>query len=251
MFHDCPAAVALGQARGRIAAPAAQASLNPAAPTGVKQPATRPAHAIHHGPTTSPATAPTSRGAQSTPKGTLRQLNLALRDGDAGAIRSLFQTTDDEGKKLVWAVADYAAALAALHRAAVDMYGADGANTVTGDMSAQSADGLAAIDKAQAEVNGDAATVRFADADDPPVHLVKVAGDWKLPLSQLLNGADKPAQERKIAELDVQTKLAHQIASEIRSGKFKGPDKAAEVWRSRLLQAVAPKETPKPAPPEG
>jgi hypothetical protein len=52
------------------------------------QPATRPAT----------ATSPTEPLA-STPKEALRSLNLAQRDGDAAAVRSLFVTDDEDGAK--------------------------------------------------------------------------------------------------------------------------------------------------------
>lgn len=209
-------------------------------------PATMPATA----PTTAPvpATAPAAGPVVAlTPKDALRQLNIALRDGNAAAIRSLFLTADDEAKKLVGAMADYAEALAALHRAAIQAYGPEGGNTVTGDMDAQSADAMAAIDRAEASVDGATALVKYADATDAPVRLVKVDGSWRLPLAQMLGGVDHAAQERRLTELRSQTQLARETTREIAAGKYKLADKAAEVWRSRLLEAVAPHATTRPA----
>ena len=51
-------------------------------------------------------------------------------------------------------------------------------------------------------------------------------------------------------ELADQTHLASETAAEISAGKYHDANKAAEVWRSRLLQAVAPRPTTRPAPPE-
>lgn len=193
---------------------------------------------------TRPATVP------ATPRETLRTLNIALRDGDADTVKALFQTTTAEGRKLVCAMADYAAALAGLHRAAVKAYGPEGANVVTGDTVAQSADGLAAIDKAEESINGDTAVVKYAGATDPAVKLVREDGVWKLPFSQLLNGADKAAEERRLIELATQTRIANDMAAEIVAGKYKTPEKGAEVWRARLLQTVMPKPTTRPAEPQ-
>jgi hypothetical protein len=189
---------------------------------------------------TRPATVP------ATPRETLRTLNIALRDGDADTVKSLFQTANPEDKKLVSAMADYAAALAALHRAASKAYGPEGANAVTGDTAAQSADGLAAIDKAEETIDGNTAVVKYAGATDPAVKLVRVDGIWKLPLSQLLNGADKPTEDRRLAELGTQTRVAADTTAEIVAGKYKTPDKAAEIWRARLLQSVLTKATTRP-----
>lgn len=189
--------------------------------------------------TTQPATYPTTQPAtDQTPKGTLRMLNIALRDGDAASVRQLFQTGDEQEAKLVAAVADYAAALAALHREAVTTFGNDGANAVTGDTNAESTDGLDAIDKADEAIDGDKATVKYASGGDEPMHLEKVKGQWKLPLSQLVSGSDSAARQRRLEELTHQSKLAQQTAEEIAQGKYKAADDAAHAWQGRLLEAV-------------
>ena len=215
-----------------------------------------PGSATAPAPTTRPATGPslpTTRPViveATTPKECLRLLNLALRDGDADAVRALFDGGNAQGNRLVSAMADYAAALANLHRSAVQAFGPEGANQVTGDMAAQSADGLAALEKAEAQTDGDIALVKYTGATDPPVRLIKVDGKWRLPLSQLLYGADSAAQEKRRMELADQTRLANDTAAEIAAGKFHDANKAAEVWRSRLLEAVAPRPATRPAPAE-
>jgi len=218
-----------------LIAPMAVASAQPAS--------TRPAAIPQTLPTTIPATVPTD-----TPKQALRALNIALRDGDARAIRELFVIRDDDASRLINAMADYAGALAVLHKAAEQAYGVEGANKVTGDMLAQSAEGLAAIDKADATIDGDTATVKFAAASDPPVRLVKVDGFWKLPFSQLLEGADKAAEQRRYKELRHQADLARKTAEEVKAGRYReGALKAAEVWRSRLLELSATAPATKPS----
>jgi hypothetical protein len=198
-------------------------------------------------PATSSTTPATPEPAAATPKEALRSLNVALRDGDAAAVRSMFVTHDQEGARLIGAMADYSAALAALHRAAEKSYGRDGANMVTGDINAQSADGLASIEKAEVAIEGDHALVKFTGATDPPVKLIRVAGRWKLPLTQLLDGADRPAELRRLAELILQARLAQETANEINAGKYKeGPSRAAAIWRSRLLGAPNPHPTTRP-----
>ena len=189
------------------------------------------------GPTTTPAEIPAT-----SPKAALTSLNLALRDGDRQAIRSLFVTHDDEGSRLVRAMADYAQALAMLHQAARNAYGPAGANTVTGDIEAQSQDGLSAIEKAEVVITGDTAEIRFRDATDPPVSLMKIGDGWKLPLAQLLDGADRKAEERRCKELLTQAAAARKTADEVKAGKYReGPLKAAEVWRTRLLEPTTRK----------
>ena len=196
-----------------------------------------------------PSTAPAELPA-GTPKEALRSLNLAQRDGDAAAVRSFFLTVDEEGEKLVSAMADYTAALVALHKAAEKAYGPEGANLVTGDINAQSIEALAAIEKADVVYKGDKsdkADVTYAGAKDAPVQLVKVAGRWKLPLAQLLQGVDKALQHQRLKELLHQAGLASDMARELSNGKYKeGPARAAAVWRSRLLDPMTGGPTTKP-----
>lgn len=229
----------LGGAAASLALPAPARAVpagQSADETHPSAPAARPTVAAT-APSTQPATKPADELAPaSTPKEALRSLNLALRDGDAAAIRSLFDTRDDQGRKFVTAMADYAAALVDLHKSAEQAYGPAGANSVTGDLAAQSSDGLAAIEQAEVSQAGDSADIKFKGATDPAVRLVKVDGRWRLPLSQLLDGADAQTTHRRMHELSIQATLARQTAEEIAGGKYReGPAKAAEVWRSRLL----------------
>lgn len=206
-------------------------------------PSTRPA-TLPAGPGESPTRSPEAplRPAEApagSPKQALRSLNLALRDGQTQAIRSLFVTRDDAAAKLVAAMADYAAALVMLHDAAEKAYGKEGANVVTGDIAAQSAEGLAAIDRAEESIAGDTAVVKYASATDPPIRLVKIDDRWKLPLSQMLDGVDLAAERQRYTELKLQAELARKTAEEVNAGKYKeGALKAAEVWRSRLLEPI-------------
>lgn len=194
-----------------------------------------------------PATAPVwTEPPASTPREALRSLNIAQRDGDAAAICSLFLTEDEQGARLIAAMADYAAALVALHKAAEKAYGLDGANLVTGDINAQSGDALLAVEKAEIVEKGDKATVKYAGAKDDPVHLVKVGGRWKLPLAELLGNVDKATERQRLTELRHQAHLANEMATELNNGKYKeGPSRAAAVWRSRLLDPMT-RPTTKP-----
>jgi hypothetical protein len=200
-------------------------------------------------PTTNPSAKPTTAPAwaeppASTPREALRSLNIAQRDGDAKAICSLFLTEDELGARLISAMADYAAALVALHRAAEKAYGLDGANVVTGDINAQSSDALAAIEKAEIMVTGDKASVKYAGAKDDPVHLIKAGNRWKLPLADLLANVDKDSEQQRLTELRHQAQLASEMANELSSGKYKeGPSRASAVWRSRLLDPATSRPT--------
>jgi hypothetical protein len=189
-------------------------------------------------PTTRPATA-------DTPAGALRVLNLALLEGDSAAVKQLIQTRDAQEMQLVAAMADYSAALAALHKEAIKAFGKNGANAVTGDTDAESAEGLDAIDKAEVALEGDTASLRYKSGGDAPVVLKKVNGQWKLPLSQLISGADHSAEQARLEEFASQSRLAQQTADEIARGKYKSADDAAHAWQGRLLDVVLASSTQK------
>ena len=106
-------------------------------------------------------------------------------------------------------MADYAAAFAQLHAAAEHVFGTDGAIIVTGDIRAESAKGLAAIEKAQQPIiDGNTATVKYAGATDAPIKLQKIDGRWKLPVSQLFDGADSKAGDKGVKELQAEARIA-------------------------------------------
>ena len=183
-------------------------------------------------------TRPTTRPTSDTPAGALRLLNIALLEGDSAAVKQLIDTNDSQEQRLVGAMADYAAALATLHKEAIKAFGKTGANAITGDADAQSAEGLDAIDNAEVSVAGDTATVHYKTAGDAPVQLKKISGQWKLPLSQLISGADRGAEQSRLEEFASQSRLAQQTADEIAKGKYKSADDAAHAWQGRLLDVV-------------
>ena len=221
--------------------------------------------------TTRPATQPAA-----TPKDALKQLNVAMRDGDRERIRSLMDSRTPLESSMVDAMASMAEALAGLQRAASKAFGPEGAKDVTGDDGAHWADGLAKIDSAEVNLNGDVATVVYrspaaqtqpspppAPADpkaipatnppppagerSEPVSLRRVGGEWKLPVSQLSAGADRTALEQRLAELAVQTKLVREVTEEITAGKYDTAEKAADAWHSRFMQSLGPKPATRPA----
>src|SRR5215469_17042457 len=77
---------------------------------------------------THPTTAPED---PATPRGALRTLNQAMRNGDVVAIRQLFLATSPAEQRMVDADASMAAALARLRAAAVEAFGPHGADIVT------------------------------------------------------------------------------------------------------------------------
>lgn len=190
---------------------------------------------------TRPATRPMDA---STPKGALRLLNLSLRDGDTRMIEEILLATTPLERRMVEARAQYAAALAALHKSSAAAFGDEGAKTVTSDLEGESSQGLAAIEKAEVTADANEATVRYPGAQDRPIRLVRVNGTWKVSLPPLDPETTAKQLDLRITELDQLTRQAQALAAEIAGGKFSDAEKAAETWRNRVLQTVAPTTQP-------
>lgn len=221
-------------------APSAVAAARP------NSPATRPTS----GPTTQPA----------GPKDVLKQLASAMRRGEAAEIRGVLYAANETEQRMARATADYAAALAALQRAAVAAFGEHGAKELTGD--APPGEEIARIDAATLAIDGDTATVTFVpdkppaeanaqptnskgEPDPPPpppepVVLKRVGGRWRVPVATLSKGAAPEEIEQRLADLSAQTALIQEIAQEIAAGKYKSAEQAGQAWRLKVY-ALTPK----------
>ena len=185
----------------------------------------------------------------STPKGALKRLATALRDGDAEAIRQVMYAADPAEVRMVAAMAEMARAMALLQRAAVKAFGEEGAKEVIGDTQTTDAQGRARIDSADVRVQGETATVILSEGEDAPVTLRRVDGRWKVPMSELSKDADRSVLDERLAELAEQAKVVQQIAKDIEGGQFNTPAQAYSAWQSRAMQAVT--RRPPAKKPEG
>jgi len=192
-------------------------------------------------PTTAPANDP------STPRGALRTLSTAMRDGDAPTIKRMFYAPTPPERKMVACVADQAAAFAQLHQAAVKAYGDEEARKFTQDSDAAAAEAMARIESADIAINGDAGTIIYKDQPQMPFLLKKVEGQWKFLTSSLGRPTDAADLDQQLAELSLQAAIVREIASDIQGGKFPTADKAAQTWHTRLLQAATSQPSSRPA----
>ena len=197
-------------------------------------------------PTTAP---PPAAHDATTPKGALKLLSSALRDGDAERIRSVMHASSPAETRMVASMAEMARAMAQLQKAAVKAFGEEGAREIVGDTQATDADGRARIDAADVRVTGDTATVMVPEGEDAPVVLKRVAGQWKVPMAELSKNADPAALDERLAELTEQRKLVMQLTEEIGNRQFNSPAQAKDAWQSRAMQAVTRRPAPrKPQP---
>jgi len=229
----------------QIAAPEpspAAGPANPSDPAKASDPARATDPARAHEPAGASVTArPDDAGSPglstATPKGALKLLAAALRDGDAERIRQVMYASNNSETRMVAAMADMAKAMATLQRSAVKAFGREGAKEVVGDTDASNTDSNARIDSAEVKVQGDIATVTMEDGEEAPVVLKRVDGRWRLPMAELSRGADLAALEERLAGLAEQSKLVRELAEEVGAGKYASPAQAHEAWQSRAMQA--------------
>ena len=172
-----------------------------------------------------------------TPKGALKLLAVALREGDPDRIRQVMYAANPTEARMVAAMADMAKAMASLQKAAVKAFGKDAAREVVGDTDATDSESKARIDAAEVKIQGDTATVTMEDGEEAPVVLKRVDGRWRLPMAELSRGADLTALEERLAGLAQQAKLVRELADEVAAKKYASPAQAHEAWQSRAMQA--------------
>lgn len=242
----CPIlALAVLSSRGHAQpAPTAPAPKAPPAPNVQAEPVGPTA------PAASPPATPAPEPDPTTPKGALKLLASALRDGDADRIRQVMHTTSPAETRMVASMAEMARAMALLQKAAVKAFGEEGAREIVGDTQATDAEGRARIDAADVRVTGDTATVIVPEGEDAPVVLKRVNGRWKVPMAELSKNADPAALDERLAELTEQRKLVAQLTDEIGAGQFLSPAQAKDAWQSRAMQVVTRRPPParKPQP---
>jgi hypothetical protein len=212
--------------------------------TGAAPPANDPTLPSH-----SPKSDEAAGLSNATPKGALKLLAVALRDGDADRIRQVMYAANPTETRMVAAMAEMARAMAALQKAAVKAFGKDAAKEVVGDTDATDSESKAHIDAAEVKIQGDTATVTMEDGEEAPVVLKRVDGRWRLPMSELSRGADLAALEERLAGLAQQAKLVRELADEVAAHKYASPAQAHEAWQSRAMQASmqrAPRVEKKP-----
>jgi hypothetical protein len=153
-------------------------------------------------------TLPAVRGEDSkaaSPKDALRHQDAAAKEGNREQDLLLYQATNDKEKKLAEAIVDGDVALARLEKAVTDKFGKEAAANV---VHAASSMNLEDIEKAKEKTDGDKATVEWEGKKAPSLHLVKVDGQWKIPMSEIVGSLD----DKQSDEL---AKKFHEIAEQL------------------------------------
>lgn len=237
-----------------LAAPALVAFASAAPPVLAADAPTPPAVApatTTSAPTTRPDTRPATGPIASLhdPRSSLKWFAAALRDGDVPQLRRVVFTASDAEDHMIAAMGEMAQSLAKLHRAASAAFGPEQAGRFTDDTAAHFDQTVARIDAAEVVVEGEVATVRYAEDKDNPFSLRRVKEQWRIPASQFAGGAPPEVIERRANEMLIQARIVTDVAKDVAAGKYRNADGASLAWRSKMMSALGGGPTPAPAPP--
>src|SRR5207248_2950551 len=150
--------------------------------------------------TTQPATVPSISVAidPTTPKGALKSLAVAMDGGDGQAIRSLLLTNSPLEERMVSAMTDEAAAIAAFNHSMIGHFGAaQAATALGGDPAEQLKQSMHNIDAASERIDGDTAVISTGPTET--MTLKKANGAWRISVAALSPGTTPAAVDERIA----------------------------------------------------
>ena len=206
-------------------------SAQPAAATAAA-PATSPAPS----PAPSPATVPAD---QSTPKAALKTFSRALETGDASRVRELLSAEGEHERELAEATVTLAEASAQLARAASSAFGDERARPLGVDPHATE-EAIERIDAATEKIDGESATLRIADSDDPAIVLVRRNGKWRVPVAELMKNVEAADVQRNVADMIWQAKQMRELSEEVSTGKYATAAEARQALDRRIMERSLP-----------
>ena len=185
------------------------------------------------GPATKPAAATpaTKPAAEMTPKERMIACGKAWPTMTPDQVAADIYTANAGEQKLAKAVAKQVIAEGAMQAAVVAKWGAAGEEKV---MHAAKDDTAADDAGATEDVDGDHATLTFANADLDPVEMIKDGGVWKMDLHQI---ASKIGAENIPAAIKVTEKVAAVMVrakADLAAGKFDSADAMAEKIKAEM-----------------
>lgn len=170
---------------------------------------------------------------QSTPKGAALDFGNAIQSGDSKALRAVTIGTEDEYKAFD-AIGMVVGAMKKVSDAAAEKFGKD--NPISASAS-KNADIAAELNKPEVEIkeDGDKATItNKANDSKNPMTLVKKDGKWFVELKSLPRGD----MDQVVKVAPVMSKIATEIAADIKAGKFKDAMEAQLAMQTKMIAAM-------------
>jgi hypothetical protein len=127
-------------------------------------------------------------GAEDSPKHALLAQDAAARAGDVQADRQFYEAKGERQQKLAEEIAKGDVALAKLQEAVAKQFGSELGTAV---VHAAGTEDAKDIEAAAEKIESEQATIEFKD-HSTPLHMVKVEGNWKISLTDMLGEATGP-----------------------------------------------------------
>jgi hypothetical protein len=185
-------------------------------------------------PTSAPATVPATVPAaipsdQSTPRGALKLLTIAMNQGDADTMRAILDPTTPIEKRMVEALIAQRQAIRRLKEKSDAAFGPDGTLKIVGDMDATQAQSIASIASMSEKIDGDQAVI--VDGADE-LKFKKLNDKWVFPIASMPH-VDFGDADAAIARMTQLAKLFDDVSTAIEAGKYKSPKEAADDLQAR------------------
>jgi hypothetical protein len=201
---------------------------------------------------TQPATTQSAAIDQTTPRGALKVLTLAMNKGDPAGIKAVFSPASPTETKMVDAVISQQQALSKFRDSAVTAFGADEAKKLVGDVDSDQTESLAKLDAIPVTINGDTADV---GEGDQILHLKKIGDQWTLPVAMLAPQITADNVDAELGQMSDRTKIFTDVSDEMANKKYKTTEEVGKALQLRMLQqvmahnAAASQPTTEPAAP--
>ena len=238
---------------GRLAVAVAVASVSAGLPMARGQATTRPAATSQPAAVNTPAVVDTN-----SPKAAVKTFVAAEIKGDGKAIRDVLMANTPTEQRMAGAIADLAVAIADLDRAMIAKFGAAQTEPLMGDKEAALAEVTAKVDRSTESVNGETATVtspadptpdngpdKTAGGYPPPgaaspqdtMLLKKVAGQWKVSVSDMAKGSSEENVQRTLASVDTAVAGYRSVLADLNAGKLPTVDSVAAALNAKMIPA--------------
>lgn len=163
-----------------------------------------------------------------TPKAALKAQDAAAKSGDVEADVQFYQADNDQQKKLVRAIAEGDVAVSKLEKVVADRFGKE---LAAATVRAAGTEDAKAIDAATESIDGDHATLRFADQSSP-VPMIRSDGKWKVSIADWTKNASAHDLELLTSRLEELANQINQVADLVSHDKFR----SGEGVRDRIQE---------------
>jgi hypothetical protein len=156
-----------------------------------------------------------------TPEQAMARFTHTFNSGNVDAGMKLFDVNTDRDRRIVEPYVKYYIALAEAERAMAAKFGSDKADAAL-HAAGEKTDADAKV--ATVKVNGDIATITFADKST--VQLKRVKGRWVMPMDESAGKMTDAEIDSYAADFQKQTKAMEEVTKAIKAGKYASADAA-------------------------